>query len=102
MALSCRGDRGSPELRAHATNRSPINVCTADRDKLVILNSDEQSQLTKAYFVSAAGALRKAVYYQAGDDAHQRSLKEARSDFAKELEFWTGLSAQSKPVGELR
>jgi hypothetical protein len=73
-----------------------FNVCTANRDNLVILTYNEHSQTTQAYLVSAAGTLRKAVYYQAGGDAHERSPADARGDFAAEIKFWTDFSTQSQ------
>jgi len=73
-----------------------FNVCTANRDNLVILTYDERSQSTKAYLVSPDGALRKAVSYHTGAAAHERPLSDARSDFAAEIKFWTDFSTQSK------
>jgi hypothetical protein len=71
-----------------------FNVCTANHGDVVMLTYNEQSRSTKAYLVSAAGALRKAVYYQAGAAANERSLADARGDFAKEIDFWTDLGRQ--------
>jgi hypothetical protein len=82
-------------IRDGSTVRT-FNVCTVNHDNLVILTYNEQSQSMKAYLTSANGALRKAVYYQAGGDAHERSLADARGDFAVEIKFWTGFSEQSK------
>ncbi|MHB8726453.1 MAG: hypothetical protein ACYC9Z_13965 [Casimicrobiaceae bacterium] len=73
-----------------------FNVCTANRDDLVILTYDEQSQSTKAYLMSAAGALRKAVDYRTGGAAHERSLTDARRDFDAEIKFWADFSTRSK------
>jgi hypothetical protein len=68
-----------------------FNVCVANRENAVILTYDESSHTTKAYLVSPAGVLRKAVSYQAGGPANERSLTAARSDFAGEVKFWTHL-----------
>jgi hypothetical protein len=65
-----------------------FNVCAAKHDDVVIMRVDEQHHSTKAYLVSAAGVLRKAVSYQAGAPADDRSLEEARGDFADELKLW--------------
>jgi hypothetical protein len=75
-----------------------FNVCAANHDDVVILAYNEQSHATKAYLLSAAGRLRKAVDYQAGEAAHERSLADARSDFAAELRFWTDFARQSAPL----
>jgi hypothetical protein len=66
-----------------------FNVCAAKHDDIVIMSFNEQDRSTKAYLVSAAGVLRKAVSYQAGDPANERSLAEARGDFANEIKLWT-------------
>ena len=68
-----------------------FNVCTANRRDLVMVTYNEQSRSTKAYLVSPAGVLRKAVYYQAGDPANERSLADARPGFLSEYKFWTNL-----------
>jgi hypothetical protein len=70
-----------------------FNVCTANHSDLVMLTYNEQNHSSKAYLVSPAGVLRKAVYYQAGDPANERSLADARSDFLIEFKFWTNLNA---------
>jgi hypothetical protein len=75
-----------------------FNVCAANHDDVVILTYNEQSRATKAYLVSAAGRLRKAVDYQAGEPAHERSLADARSDFAAEIKFWTDFADQAAPL----
>jgi hypothetical protein len=72
-----------------------FNVCAANHDDVVILTYDELDQLTKAYLMSAAGALRKAVSYQPGAPANVRTLTSARDDFAQELTFWTAFEQQS-------
>lgn len=72
-----------------------FNVCTANHGDLVMLTHNEQNHSSKAYLVSRAGVLRKAVYYQAGDPANERSLADARSDFLIEFKFWMTLGAGS-------
>jgi hypothetical protein len=66
-----------------------FNVCVTNHDDVVILTHNDQSRATKAYLVSAAGELRKAVSYQPGAPANERTLADARSDFSGELKFWT-------------
>jgi hypothetical protein len=66
-----------------------FNVCAAKHDDVVIMSVNEQDHTTKAYLVTAAGVLRKAVSYQAGAPANERSLAEARGDFANEIKLWT-------------
>ena len=68
-----------------------FNVCTAHHGDIVLITYDEQSRSSKAYLVSRAGALRKAVSYQAGAPASERSLADAAHDFANEIKFWTDL-----------
>ena len=74
-------------VRDGATVRT-FNVCLANHDDVVIMIYNEQSRSTKAYLSSPAGTLRKAVSYQAGAPATERTLAAARSDFAKEVSFW--------------
>jgi hypothetical protein len=66
-----------------------FNVGAANHDDVVILAYDERDHATKAYLVSNAAELLKAVSYQPGAPANERSLGEARSDFFGELKIWT-------------
>jgi hypothetical protein len=66
-----------------------FNVCAAKHDDVVLMRVNEQDHTTKAYLTTAAGVLRKAVSYQPGAPAIERSLAEARADFANEMKFWT-------------
>ena len=66
-----------------------FNVCIAKHDDVVMISVNEQDRSTRAYLVSAAGVLRKAVSYQVGAPAHERSLTEAHDDFANEIKLWT-------------
>jgi hypothetical protein len=77
-------------MRSGAMVRT-FNVCTAHHDDVVIMTYDEQNHSTKAYLTSPAGKLRKAVSYQSGAAANERSLADARVDFRNELTFWTDL-----------
>jgi hypothetical protein len=65
-----------------------FNVSTATPTDVVIMSYDEGSRSMKAYLLSAAGELRKAVSYQAGAPATIRPLADARRDFANEMKFW--------------
>jgi hypothetical protein len=65
-----------------------FNVCAANHADVVMITYNEQSRSSKVYLVSPAGALRKAVAFQAGAPAAERSLTEAHGDFASELKFW--------------
>jgi hypothetical protein len=76
-----------------------FNVCAANHDNVVMLTHDEQSQSTKAYLTSAAGKLRKAVQYQAGGAASERSLADARGDYAAELALWTAFGRKASETG---
>jgi hypothetical protein len=90
-------ERTTPVKQAVIRDGSTVrtfNVCTADHDDVVILTYNEQSHSTKAYLVSVRGALRKAVYYQAGGAANERSPADARNDFADEISFWTNFDYQ--------
>jgi hypothetical protein len=69
-----------------------INVCTSNHADVVFIAYDEQSHSSKAYLVSPSGPLRKAVSYQAGAPANERSLADASSDFANEIKFWSDLA----------
>jgi hypothetical protein len=44
---------------------------------------------------SAAGKLRKAVYYQPGGAANERSLADARGDYAAEVALWTAFAEKA-------
>jgi uncharacterized protein with GYD domain len=94
----------SPVERATAVKQAVIrdgdtvrtfNVCAANHDVVVMMTHDEHSQSTKAYLTSAAGKLRKAVYYQAGSAANERSLTDARGDYAAELARWTAFGEKA-------
>jgi hypothetical protein len=71
-----------------------FNVSTANRSDVVMIMYNEQSRSSKAYLVSTEGKLRKAVSFQAGAPAIERSLQEARSDFATEMKFWMDVEHQ--------
>jgi hypothetical protein len=89
-----RLEQATPVKQAVMRNGSVVrtfNVCTAHHDDIVLITYDEQSRSSKAYLVSPAGALRKAVSYQAGAPASERSLTDAARDFANEIKFWTDL-----------
>jgi hypothetical protein len=84
-------ERQTPVKQAVIRNVSVVrtfNVCTGNHDDVVILTYDELSHNTKVYLTSAAGKLRKAVYYQPGAAANERSLADAEGDFASEITFW--------------
>ena len=66
-----------------------FNVRTTNHDDVVMMAYDEQKKSMKAYLVTPGGRLRKAVAYQAGAAATERSATEAHGDFAAELKFWT-------------
>jgi hypothetical protein len=65
-----------------------FNVRVADHD-VVLMAYDEQNRSMKAYRVSPGGKLLKAVAYQAGAAATERSAADANGDFAAEIKFWT-------------
>lgn len=69
-----------------------FNVGTDNHRDLIILAHNEKTQSTKAYLLTAAGVLRKAIEYQAGGAPRERSLGNAGNDFAKEIKFWTNFS----------
>ena len=75
-------------LRDGSTVRT-FNVRASNHDTVVMMAYNEQSRSMKAYLVSPEGKLLKAVAYQAGAPATQRSAAEARGDFADEIKFWT-------------
>jgi len=66
-----------------------FNVRTTNHADVVMMAYDEQSRSMKAYLVSPAGKLLKAVAYQAGAPATERSAADAHGDFAAEIKFWT-------------
>ena len=72
-----------------------FNVCRENHRDVVILTYDGRTQITKAYLVSTAGAMRKAVDYHGGEPARERSATEAHSDLIRELEFWADLAGRS-------
>lgn len=71
-----------------------INVCVAKQDDVVLIAYNETTHASKAYLVSPAGALRKAVAYQAGAPSIERPLKESRADAEREIKFWTDFGKQ--------
>jgi hypothetical protein len=68
-----------------------FNVSTADHSDVVMITYNERSRSSKVYLVSPEGTLRKAVAFQAGAPAVERSVKEARGDFSAEMKFWADL-----------
>jgi len=72
-----------------------FNVCAAKHADVVMMSVNEHEHSTKAYLTSAVGVLRKAVSYQAGAPANERSLAEARGDFANEIRLWTDFEHRS-------
>jgi hypothetical protein len=56
-----------------------------------MITYNERSRSSKVYLVSPEGTLRKAVVFQAGAPAVERSVKEARVDFSAEMKFWADL-----------
>jgi hypothetical protein len=68
-----------------------FNVCAANHADVVMITYNERSRSSKVYLASPAGALRKAVAFQAGAPAAERSLTEAHGDFAGELKFWLAI-----------
>jgi hypothetical protein len=87
-----KGEQATPMKQAvmrDGTTVRTFNVRTSKHDDVVMMTYNEQSRSMKAYLVSPDGKLLKAVAYQAGAPATQRSAAEARSDFAAEIKFWT-------------
>jgi hypothetical protein len=72
-----------------------FNVSTSTLKDVVIMSYDESSRSMKAYFLSAAGELRTAVSYRAGEPAIIRPLAEARLDFDDEMKFWMNFKQKS-------
>ena len=75
-----------------------FNVCMGNHSDLVIVTHNEKTQATKAYLLTAAGVLRKAVDYQAGGAPRERSHGEAGNDFASEIKFWTHFADTELPA----
>jgi hypothetical protein len=75
-----------------------FNVCRGNHKDLVMVITNEKTQVTKAYLLTAAGALRKAIDYQAGGAPRERPAKEARNDFANEIKFWTHFADTELPA----
>jgi hypothetical protein len=71
-----------------------FNVSIADHNEVVMITYNERSRSSKVYLVSPEGKLRKAVSFQAGAPAVERSLQEARGDFSAEMKFWMALENQ--------
>jgi hypothetical protein len=71
-----------------------FNVSTANHSDVVMITYNEQSRSSKAYLLSPQGKLRKAVSFQAGAPASERSLAEASSDFSTEIKFWMNVEHQ--------
>lgn len=79
-----------------------FNVRIANPADIVMMSVDERTRATRAYRVTAAGVLRKAVSYQEGAAAQQRSLRAARSDFENEMKSWAALNLMTGPAPRLR
>jgi hypothetical protein len=75
-----------------------FNVCVGNHKDLVMVVTNEKTQLTQAYLLTAAGVLRKAIDYEAGRAPRERLPKEARQDFANEIKFWMHFADTELPV----
>jgi hypothetical protein len=87
-----KGELGTPVKQAVMRDGAIVrtfNVRTSNHDDVVMMAFDEQKKSMKAFLVTPGGHLRKAVAYQAGAAATERSATEAHGDFAAELKFWT-------------
>ena len=82
--------RDGPEVRV-------FNVCVANHKNVVILRTNEQERITKAYLVSAAGRLRLAVSFHAGGQTRQTPTAEASAALADEIKFWTEFRQRRTP-----
>ena len=82
--------REGPEVRV-------FNVCVADHKNIVMLRTNEQKKITKAYLISTTGDLRKAVSYEAGEQPHLTPKEAASAAAADEIKFWTTLKQPRAP-----
>ena len=77
-------------LRDGATVRV-FDVTTAESPAVVMLRTNERDQTTRAWLMAANGKPLQAVAYHAGDEPRRTPPKQAATEAAAELQFWTGL-----------
>jgi len=75
-----------------------FNVSVARHSDLVVFEVDARTGATVAYLVGADAQLRKAVSYQAGQEAVGMAEAEARAGLAREAQFWTGRAPAAPPA----
>lgn len=73
------------------------NVSESKPREVVLFSVDEKTQTTVVYLLSAAGKLRKAIFYQAGGEPHELPATAARTGLAREVRFWSDRAAESAP-----
>jgi hypothetical protein len=72
-----------------------FNVCVANQADLVMFDVDAHSAATVAYLIGADAKLRKAVSYQAGGQAQELPVADARAGLAREVSFWSARARRS-------
>jgi len=83
-----------------------FNVCTANHADIVIFDVNAHTGATVAYLLTADGQLRKAVSYQAGQEARGLAAADAKAGLSREQHFWSAragkapaAAAASAPAG---
>jgi hypothetical protein len=72
-----------------------FNVCVAKQSDLVIFDVDARAGKTGAWLLGPDGQMRKAVSYQAGGEAREMAVADARAGLARETRFWSGRARQT-------
>jgi hypothetical protein len=72
-----------------------FNVSVANHADLVVYNLNAQTGAVVAYLVAPDGKLRRAVSYQAGQDARPLPGADAQAGLAREAHFWSARAHSS-------
>jgi hypothetical protein len=78
-----------------------FNVSVARNSDLVLFTVDARTGATAAYLIGPDGRLRKAVSYQAGQQAEDMPAADARAGLAREVRFWSARAKHAAaPAGQ--
>jgi hypothetical protein len=75
-----------------------FNVGAQAPHRVVVIVADEAAKLTVAYLLTPHGHLRRALQYHAGEAPQELPLATAKSGFAAEVRFWSGVAGAAAPA----
>lgn len=69
-----------------------FNVGAQAPHRVVVMVADEAAKSTVAYLLTPHGHLRRALQYHAGEAPQELPVATAKSGFAAEVRFWSGVA----------